>query len=566
MDPNGEDGPRKVEIAEVDVDFGLRVRSQSELFGSTENPVVPPPLQPPLASTILAGLYGPPPGSHGNDSAGPSAPTHAVDQTQDAERIQRLQEEEFQRRLRGEYENAQRRLGDVVSGNMDRPLRLTSIRLVPPPPTTRTNFLASLISPFLAPPSPHLPPWLHVAPPPPRTLHEVLLTTRAMMQHIDKFGVFDMEKSGVRLENRRGGDDDEVELVLSLRERSRLFLKAGTEVGGGEGGGNITARLRNALGGGETLEGQASIGTKTKSAYQASLTTPLFASPLLSFALSAFSFDRDNSAFASHREQASGGRAKLSAIEPYGLHDLTYEYIKRDINHLSPEASISVRQLARESTKSSLSHTFTSDTRDDPWLGTSGRLLKITHEYAGLPGSSSSVRFFKSLSQSQFSRALFEGSNITYSLSSLTSILYPLGPRSRPTELPDRLFLGGPNSLRGWRVGGMGLRDGPDSLGGELSWGGGLSVFAPIWPGKGYWPVRGHGSLNVGKVVGYDRDRTFGDNMMRMYRNPNVSVGLGLMYRLDPIRVEVNFSMPLIGRKGERTARGFGVGVGIEFL
>lgn len=75
---------------------------------------------------------------------------------------------------------------------------------------------------------------------------------------------------------------------------------------------NITARLRNALGGAETLEGQASVGTKTKSAYSVSLTTPLFASPLLSFALSGFSFDRDNSAFASHREQAQGGRAKLS--------------------------------------------------------------------------------------------------------------------------------------------------------------------------------------------------------------------------------------------------------------
>ena len=30
----------------------------------------------------------------------------------------------------------------------------------------------------------------------------------------------------------------------------------------------VTARIRNALGGGETLEGNASLGTKTKSAYQ----------------------------------------------------------------------------------------------------------------------------------------------------------------------------------------------------------------------------------------------------------------------------------------------------------
>jgi outer membrane protein insertion porin family len=31
------------------------------------------------------------------------------------------------------------------------------------------------------------------------------------------------------------------------------------------------------------------------------------------------------------------------------------------------------------STKSSISHTWVSDTRDDPWCGTAGRLLKATH-------------------------------------------------------------------------------------------------------------------------------------------------------------------------------------------
>lgn len=39
-----------------------------------------------------------------------------------------------------------------------------------------------------------------------------------------------------------------------------------------------------------------------------------------------------------------------------------------------------------------------------------------------------------------------------------------------------------------------------------------------------------------------------------------------LISRLDPIRIEVNFAMPLIAQKGERLARGFGIGVGLEFL
>ncbi|UOH82126.1 hypothetical protein LQV05_004817 [Cryptococcus neoformans] len=566
MDPNAEDRPKSVQVAEIDIESPEKPqpdRVPRTDFGRTENPVLPPSIQAPLASSIFRQALGterPPP-------TGPALATEPI--TEDPEKLRQWQEEEFQRRLRGEYEQAQRRVGEVVTSNMERPLRLTSIRLAPPPPTTRSSFTSALLSPFLSKPHPSIPSWLHPAPPPPITLHQILLTTRTLVQHVDKFGVYDMDHSGVRLEPRRGGDPDEVELVLALREKGRLFLKAGTEIGGGEGGGNVTARIRNVFGGAETLEGTASLGTKTKSAYQVSLFTPLFASPLLSFALSAFSLDRDNSAFASHRERAQGGRAKLSAITPWGTHDLQYELVDREIDRLTPNASVSIRELAVPSTKSSICHTWTSDTRDDPWMGTSGRLLKMTHEYAGLPGSSKFAHFFKSITQSQLSRELIPGSGVHYSIASLTTVLYPLFPHSptssSTTYLPDRTFLGGPNSIRGWKVGGVGRRDGPDSLGGDMSWALGLSVFAPI-PKKEHWPLKLHGFLNGGKVVAYDTSRGFAENIAKMYSTPDVSVGLGLVYRLEPLRVELNFAMPLIGRKGERMARGFGVGVGIEFL
>lgn len=39
----------------------------------------------------------------------------------------------------------------------------------------------------------------------------------------------------------------------------------------------------------------------------------------------------------------------------------------------------SIRELAQPSTKASLTHTFTRDTRDDPWMGSAGSLLKISH-------------------------------------------------------------------------------------------------------------------------------------------------------------------------------------------
>lgn len=58
--------------------------------------------------------------------------------------------------------------------------------------------------------------------------------------------------------------------------------------------------------------------------------------------------------------------------------------------------------------------------------------------------------------------------------------------------------------MRGWKVGGIGPRDGGDSLGGEFAWATGLSVFAPI-PGREYWPLKLHGFVNVGRVAGYNR-------------------------------------------------------------
>jgi outer membrane protein insertion porin family len=107
-------------------------------------------------------------------------------------------------------------------------------------------------------------------------------------------------------------------------------------------------------------------------------------------------------------------------------------------------------------------------------------------------------------------------------------------------------------------------------------------------PYRPQWPLKLHSFINTGKVVGwhsgefpsntiaisyrvlitqtFTSDRTFAQNIGNLYRSPDLSVGFGLLYRLEPVRIEVNFSLPLIGRKGEGWARGLGVGLGLEFL
>lgn len=51
------------------------------------------------------------------------------------------------------------------------------------------------------------------------------------------------------------------------------------------------------------------------------------------------------------------------------------------------KSNTSIRELAFPTTKASLVHTWTSDTRDDLWMATSGRLLKATHVSEGLQSS-----------------------------------------------------------------------------------------------------------------------------------------------------------------------------------
>ena len=47
---------------------------------------------------------------------------------------------------------------------------------------------------------------------------------------------------------------------------------------------------------------------------------------------------------------------------------------------------------------------------------------------------------------------------------------------------------------------------------------------------------------------------------------PSISAGVGLIYAFDPVRVELNFGLPLAARKSDGFRRGVQMGVGLEFL
>lgn len=60
--------------------------------------------------------------------------------------------------------------------------------------------------------------------------------------------------------------------------------------------------------------------------------------------------------------------------------------------------------------------------------------------------------------------------------------------------------------------------------------------------------------------------RPFRDSLLHAVKGPSVAAGVGLIYRFDPVRVEINFGVPLVAYKSDGCQRGFQVGIGLEFL
>ena len=56
------------------------------------------------------------------------------------------------------------------------------------------------------------------------------------------------------------------------------------------------------------------------------------------------------------------------------------------------------------------------------------------------------------------------------------------------------------------------------------------------------------------------------DSIVNVLSKPSITTGLGIVYRLQGIRVEMNFGLPLVVAKTEGARKGFQLGIGLEFL
>jgi len=60
--------------------------------------------------------------------------------------------------------------------------------------------------------------------------------------------------------------------------------------------------------------------------------------------------------------------------------------------------------------------------------------------------------------------------------------------------------------------------------------------------------------------------KTLTESVVESISTPSVSAGVGFIYRFDPVRVEVNFGVPVMASASDNMRKGFQVGMGLEFL
>ena len=351
------------------------------------------------------------------------------------------------------------------------------------------------------------------------------------------------------------------------------------------------------FGGAETLSLNASAGTRTRSAYSAAFSTPVNSRPDLRLSLEGLA-SATQKPWASHEEVLKGGAVRLSWLSEFGdAHNLAYTGTWRQLTGLSGGASATVRTDAGDSVKSAIAHTFTRDRRDNPMLPQSGYLLRTVTELAGWGPLAGDVSFSKS--EVELSGAIPVGlPGVSSSRTGISigggfrcGLLYPLplgyalSGKTSPSRLNDRFQLGGPTDVRGFKIGGLGPRDGADAVGGDVFAAGSVNILLPLPRSGPSSPLRFQLFANGGRLValknkGKSKESGEGtsldskavkDGMKAALSElanglPSLAAGFGLVYAHPVARFELNFSLPLVMRRGEEGRKGLQVGVGINFL
>ncbi|XP_062499801.1 sorting and assembly machinery component 50 homolog isoform X2 [Corticium candelabrum] len=352
------------------------------------------------------------------------------------------------------------------------------------------------------------------------------------------------------------------DVILDVEESGRLHAKANSTVAlNHELQGMVTFATRNTFGRAETVEANISVGTNALPTYRVQFTKPLQA-------------DKDhNVQFDIHRSELEYPWSKYNELThglavnytlPFALgsHQFGYTVDWRQLKCLSNAVPLSVRENAGHNLKSSIRYSLLLDSRDDPVFPTHGSSFRINTELAGIGGD---TKFIKSDTTLQTNVCLPVGSvlSLTASAGLIRSLF------GSKTNISDRFFLGGMQSVRGFQMYGVGPHNENCSSGGDAFWAAGAHVFTPLpfQPGKGRFGelFRTHFFITGGNCDALAFGSQWRNSLSTFLSNARWSYGMGVALKLGLARVEINYCIPHRAMSSDRLQSGLQIGVGLDY-
>ncbi len=340
-----------------------------------------------------------------------------------------------------------------------------------------------------------------------------------------------------------GSSQDKTVLEVQVVEQSTGEISFGAGFSTTSGIlGDISIRERNLLGKGQDLRLGVSLGTLS-TLIDLSFTEPYFLDRNVAAGFDVFHTSNDRQNIASYSDRSLGFALRTGwSYTEHTRQLLRYTLRQTEIYNVQPWASSIVQSQAGSSLTSELSETVAWDTRDQRLNPTKGVLLRNTVALGGLGGTE---YYLRTTIDGVFYQSIFE--DVVASIGGSVGAIAPYN--NSTLRLNNRFFIGG-DSLRGFRVGGIGPRDAntTDSLGGKYYYTGTAELSFPLGLPKEI-ALLGKAFVDVGSLWGAieSGSNVYDSQLMR------VGTGIGVQWisPFGPIRVD--YAFPVMKEPWDKT-------------
>jgi outer membrane protein insertion porin family len=341
----------------------------------------------------------------------------------------------------------------------------------------------------------------------------------------------------------QGTANDKARLLVKLEEQptGEMGVAAGFSTLDGILG-NIKFAERNFMGTGRIVHASVTIARRNQE-YDIGITDPYFLGYNLEAGLDIF---RVRSTRLEHFISASNGITPHIAYVITENLSQTLTYVLKDdhVSHVTPDASIFIKQQAGKFLTSAVGQSLLYDRRDSRIDPTSGYFISLSNQYAGLGGKVNYLR--NTLTASLFYSPVEE---IVLNVRGSAGDIEKVGKKI--IRIVDSIMLGA-DSFRGFEFGGIGPRDRitGDPLGGTRFWTGTVEMLFPIGlPNE--FGVKGAVFSDFGTTW---KPGASGPQIIDN-RSIRASVGIGLSWTSPFGPLKIDYAIPVRKQKFDQTQR-----------